>query len=327
MIKGGRFMLSVQDKILKLVRRSKLFIPVNREKFVAKAWTRRADCIILDLEDSIPPFEKASARKMVKGVVPIVDRGGSEIEVRINRDFEEEDLDAVVFAGLVSIMIPKCESPEEIQRIDERVTQLEKERGFPAGSIQFDLIIETAVGVVNMESILKSSPRIVQGSLGPVDLAREMGYTRSPELNYDQFSWAASKLLFTARAAGVQACGLTPQNETDFTSTTADPQTMLQACRRSFMMGYLGTAVIHPAWCEPINEGFQPSPDELALARRIKTALEEAYARGEGSVAVDGRMYDVANLKHVNDIVERVEAITRREAQKAAAMAAAGNPR
>ena len=79
-----------------IVRRSKLFIPVNREKFVAKAWTRGADCLILDLEDSIPPAEKSSARRMVKDVIPLVKKGGAEIEVRINRDYEEEDLEAVV---------------------------------------------------------------------------------------------------------------------------------------------------------------------------------------------------------------------------------------
>lgn len=317
-------MLSVQDKILRLVRRSKLFIPVNREKFVAKAWTRGADCLILDLEDSIPPSEKASARKMVKDIMPIVSRGGAEIQVRINRDFEEEDLDAIVLPGLVSIMIPKCESAEDILRIDELVTRLEKARGFAVGIIQFDLIIETALGIVNMESIVKASPRIVQGSIGGVDLARDMGYTRSPDLNYDQFSWAASKLLFATRAAGVQPSGLLPQNNIDFTSTTADSAAMLQACRRSFMMGYLGTGSIHPAWCEPINVGFKSSPAEVDMARRVKTALEEAYDRGEGSVAVDGRMYDVANMKHVNDVLERAEYIARREEEKAAAMAAAG---
>jgi citrate lyase subunit beta/citryl-CoA lyase len=317
-------MLSEQDKILRLVRRSKLFVPVNREKFVAKAWTRGSDCIILDLEDSVPPSEKASARKMVKDVMPIVGQGGAEIEVRINREFEDEDLDAVVVPGLVSIMIPKCESGEEIQRIDDTVTRFEKERALPVGSIQFDLLIETAVGIVNMEGILTSSPRIVQSSIGGVDLARDMGYTPAPDLGYDQFSWAASKLRFTARASGVQASGLIPQSGASFTDTRADPEAILQACRRSFWVGYRGTAAIHPVWCEPINEGFKASSAELDMARRLKTALEDAYARGEGSVAVEGRMYDVANLEHVNNVLERAECVARREAEKAAAMTAAG---
>jgi len=114
---------------------------------VSKAWNKGADCIILDLEDAIAPADKSSARKMVKDTIPIVDKGGADIQVRINRDFEEKDLDAVVVAGLTAVMIPKCESAEEIQRIDRLVTQLEKERNLPEGKIQFDLIIETAIGV------------------------------------------------------------------------------------------------------------------------------------------------------------------------------------
>jgi citrate lyase subunit beta/citryl-CoA lyase len=99
---------------------------------------------------------------------------------------------------------------------------------------------------------------------------------------------------------------------------------MLQACRRSFQRGYLGSSTIHPAWCRPLNEGFKYSPAELEFARRVKAALEEAYQKGEGSVAVNGRMVDVANLKQVQKILERAEAIARREAEKETAMAAAG---
>ena len=320
-------MSSARKDPLKLVRRSKLFIPVNREKFIAKAWTRGADCIILDLEDSIPPAEKSSARKMVKEAIPIVSKGGAEVQVRINREFEEEDLDAILFPSLTSVMIPKCESAEEILRLDQMVTRLEKERGIPAGKIQFDLIMETARGIVNMESIAAASPRIVQVSVGGVDLTMEMGFIRSPDLNFDQFLYPSSKLLFAAKAAGVQASGLWPQNRGDFTDTSLTEEVMLQVCRRSFQMGYLGGSTIHPAWCRPLNEGFKASPAELEFARRVKAALDEAYSKGQGSVAVDGRMVDVANMKQVQKILQRAEAVARREAEKEAAMAAAGGIR
>lgn len=317
-------MLSKRDKILRLVRRSKLFVPVNREKFIIKAWRRGADCIILDLEDAVPPSEKTAARKMVKDTLPIVSRGGAEIQVRINRGLEEEDLEAVIIPGLVSIMIPKCESAEEIQRIDGMVTDLEKERGIPLGSIQFDLLIETAVGVVHMETILNSCPRIVQCSIGGVDLARDMGFIPSRDLSYDQFSWAAGKLLFTARAAGVQASGLMPRGGAGLMNTSGDPKAIGEVCHQSFKMGYLGTPAIHPLWCEPINEGFKSTPAELDLAKRMKNTLEEAFARGEGSVSLDGRMIDVAHLEQVNNVLERAECVGRREAEKAAALNAAG---
>jgi len=313
-------MSNVRRDPLNVVRRSKLFIPVNREKFVAKAWTRGADCLILDLEDSIPPAEKSSARRMVKDVIPQVKRGGAEIEVRINRDFEEEDLDAVVGPDIASLMIPKSESAEEIRRLDRMVARLEKERGIPEEKIDFSLIVETARGVVRMEEIVAASPRIVQVSVGAVDLTQDMGFTRARDLIAEQFSYPAGKLLYAARSAGVQAAGLWPQNNVDFTDTTLSYETMLQGCRRSYQMGYLGSSTIHPAWVKPLNEGFKPSASELDWARRVKTALEEAYSKGQGSVAVDGRMVDVANVKQVNKILERAEAVARREAEKEAAL-------
>ena len=317
-------MQDIQVEARKLIRRSKLFVPVNRERFVSKAWTRGADCIILDLEDAIAPKDKASARKMVKDVIPTVNKGGAEVQVRINRECEEEDLDAIILAGLTSVMIPKCESAEGIQRIDGLVTQLERDRGLPEGKIQFDLIIETARGVVNVESIARASPRIVQINLGQTDLSVDMGFPRFLELNFEQYFYAENRLLYAARAANVQACGLGAQNNVDFTSVSLGQEAMLKACRHASWMGYMGAILIHPGWVNAANEGFTPPQSDLDLARKVKAALDEAYARGEGSVSVDDRMYDVANMKYVNFIVERAEAADRREAEKAAAVEAAG---
>ena len=320
-------MASAQLDARKIVRRSKLFVPVNREKFVEKAWTRGADCIILDLEDAIAPADKASARKMVKGVIPIVDQGGAEIQVRINREFEAEDLDAIMVPGLDIVMIPKSESVEEIQRIDQMVTQLEKERRLPNGRIQFDLLIETARGVVQVEDLAKASPRIKQINIGQGDLSVDMGFPRLLHLNFEQYFYAENRLLFAARAANVQACGLGAQNNVDFTSVSMGEEAMFQACQHAQLMGYLGTIIIHPGWVNAVNEGFKPAPADLEMARKVKAALDEAYAQGKGSVTVEGRMYDVANMKHVNYILERDQAVAQREAEKAAALANAGRTR
>jgi len=297
---------------------------VNREKFVAKAWTRGADCIILDLEDAVAPADKPSARKMVKDVIPAVNKGGADIQVRINREFEEEDLDAIVIPGMDIVMIPKCESPEEIQRLDGMVTQLEKERGLPVGRIQFDLLVETAQGVVNAESIAKASPRIVQMNIGQGDLSINMGFPRFLHLNFEQYFYAENRLLYAACAARVQPCGLGAQNHVDFTSVSMGEAAMREACYHASLMGYRGALIIHPGWVQAVNEGFKPPHADIEMARKAKTALDAAYARGEGSVTVDGRMYDVANMKHVNYILDRAETIARREAEKARAIAAAG---
>jgi citrate lyase subunit beta/citryl-CoA lyase len=307
------------------VRRTKLYVPANREKFVMKAWTRGADCIILDLEDAVAPPDKASARKMVKDDIPIVGKGGADIQVRINRDFEEEDLDAVVIPGLTSLMIPKCETVADIQRLDRLVTELERERGLPTGKIQFDLIFETARGIIRMEDIAEASRRIVSITTGQADLSVDVGFTRYPEHNFDQYVYPENKLLYAATAAGVQPHGMGAQNNADYVSVSAGKEAMLKACRYAYRMGFMGTSVIHPSWVEPANEGFSPPQAEVALARRVKEALEEAYARGEGSVSVDGKMYDVANMKYVNFLLIRAEAVEKRNAEKAAALAAAGH--
>lgn len=305
------------------VRRSKLYVPANREKFLEKAWTRNADCIILDLEDAVAPADKASARRMIKDDIPIVRKGGAEVQVRINRGFEEEDLDAIVMAGLTSIMIPKCESVDEIRRIDRLVTHLEQERGLTAGIIQFDLIFETARGILRMEEIAEASPRIVSITTGQADLSVDLGFTRYPELNFDQYFYPETKLLYAACAAGVQPHGMGAQNNADFVDVSAGKDAMLKACRYAYRMGFMGSSAIHPAWVEAANDGFSPPSEEVALARRVKTALDEAYARGKGSVAVDGRMYDVANMKYVDYLLVRADSVEKRNREKEAAMALA----
>ena len=317
-------MLEHPKTVRMIVRRSKLYVPVNREKFIAKAWTRGADCIILDLEDSIAPTDKASARKMVKDVLPVVQKGGAEVQIRINRDFEEADLDAVVLPGVNSLMIPKCETAEEIERLDDLVSQLEKERGLLVGSIQFDLIFESAKGIINVDHVAHSSPRIVSITSGQADLSVDLGFTRFKELNFDQYFYAENRILYAACAAKVQPHGIGAQNNVDFTRVSMGQEAMLKACRHAFWMGYMGTSVIHPGWVEPANQGFAPPDSEVALARKVKSALDEAYARGEGSVSVDDKMYDVANMKHVGYLLARAEAIEKRDTEKAAAVEAAG---
>jgi len=307
-----------------IVRRTKLYVPVNREKFIEKAWTRDADCIILDLEDSIAPNDKATARKMVKDVIPIVNKGGAEIQVRINREFEEEDLDATVIPGLTGLMIPKCETVEGIKRLDRLVTQLEKDRGLPEGKIQFDLIFETAKGIIHVEQIAMACPRIVAITTGQADLSVDLGFTQMKELNFEQYFYAENKVLYAAGAAKLQPHGMGAQNNVDFTSISMGPEAMLKACRHAFWLGYMGTSVIHPGWIKPANEGFTPAPEEVTQARRLKALLEEAYAAGKGSASMDGRMYDVAHMKHVEYTVARADAIEKREAEKSAALKATG---
>ena len=186
--------------------------------------------------------------------------------------------------------------------------------------IYFDIIIETALGVENIESIAKASPRTAHMNIGQGDLSVSMGFPRFIELNFEQYFYAENRLLYAARAAKVQAHSLGAQNGVDFTDISMGEEAMLKACRHAQWMGFMGASIIHPGWVNAVNEGFKPPQKDLDMARKVKAALDEAYAQGKGSVTVDGRMYDVANMKHVNYILARAEAIARREAEKAAAL-------
>jgi len=150
------------------VRRSSLIFPVNVPRFVEKAYTRGADCVIMDLEDSVPGAEKDSARALVKGSIPVVGKGGGDVAVRINRPLEEarRDLEASVWPGLTCVALPKIESAEEVRLRDSVITELEARRGLPPGSVQLAVSVETALGVIRAFEIASASPRIVTIGVG-----------------------------------------------------------------------------------------------------------------------------------------------------------------
>jgi hypothetical protein len=146
-----------------LVRRSSLILPVNVRRFVERAYTRGADAIVLDLEDSIPPSEKAVARTLVQESIGLAGKGGADVLVRINKPFElaVSDLDAAIWPGLAGIVFPKVESALEVHIIDRLLAERELARGLPVGGIDLSILVESALGVQHMAEIACASPRTV----------------------------------------------------------------------------------------------------------------------------------------------------------------------
>src|SRR5262245_60163916 len=164
-------------------RLSSLILPVNIPRFVEKAYTRGADAVVLDLEDSVPPQEKASARKLVPASFALVGRGGAEVLVRVNNDpaLLVDDLEAVVQPGLDGLAIPKAESAEQIHEIVARIERLERARGLPPGHVCLSLAIETPRGFLAAEQIARSSDRIATMSIGVEDYCLELGVEPSAD--------------------------------------------------------------------------------------------------------------------------------------------------
>lgn len=305
----------------RLVRRSTLFVPSNVPKYVEKAYTRGADAIVLDLEDSIPPNEKTAARVAARSAYPVVARGGADVLVRINKSFELAvlDLDAVVAPGLDAIFFPKLESARELAILNALLFERELAAGLEPGSIEVMVAVENARGVFNFSEIVAECERVerVYGiSYGAEDATEELGVETTPE-GWERF-YGNAMAVQAAAAAGIQPFG---RLGSVFDITNLEEYE--DSIRRSALFGFKGSACIHPAHVPILNKYFSPPPEQIDRARRTIAAMQEAIAGGRASATVDGKMVDIPTQRRAERILERAQAIEEKEARKRAALAPA----
>ena len=296
----------------RFVRRSSMTFPINVSRFTQKAYTRGADCYVMDLEDSVPEAEKESARALIKDSIPLVGKGGSDVSVRINRPISQavKDLEASIWPGLTCVSLPKVESAEEVKVREEVVLELEKRRGIPIGNIQIAVTVESALGVIKAYEIACSSPRIVTLSVGAEDLTREMGIRTTSEGM--ELWFANSKILMDAYAAGIQPMGLIGVEPFSW----GEPDKIFEAAVASRKLGFKGAGIIHPAPIIQLNKGYSIPEEELSYMRRALKAFEDGVSRGTASVELEGRMIDIATAERCKSIIERAEAIAAMDERK-----------
>ncbi len=274
--------------------RSLLYVPGDSEKMIEKARGTAADGIIIDLEDSIAPEQKAAARLVVARTLREIDFGNKRVFVRINglsSVHAIEDARAVATCGNAGILIPKIESPDEVTTIAPILASASQ------GGHLLLCLIETPHAVLACHEIVVSSPAVCGLVFGSADLVLELGSHLSPgepELHY-----ARSHVLIAARAAGVEAF-----DSPHF--TIADVAGLRSACESARRLGYDGKTLIHPSHIAVTNEAFSPSAAEISQAQRIVATLEEAMAEGRGAVALDGRVIDQVHLAHAKKVLSRV---------------------
>lgn len=299
-----------------LVRRSMLIFPVNVQRFIAKAHLRGADCILMDLEDSVPEAEKEAARGLVKASIPVVGKGGGDVAVRINRPIHQAtlDLEASVWPGLACVALPKVESAEEVRVRSGLIEELERRRGIEAGTVRIAVAVETALGVVRGFEIASASPRIVTIQVGAEDMTQEMGVQTSAEGR--ELWYARSKILMDAYAVGVQPLGLVGVEP----FTWGEPEKAYDAAVNSRGLGYKGAQSIHPAPIPFLNRGFSIPHEEAEFMGRALEAFEEGLVEGTASVSVDGRMIDIASAERCRRVLARADAIAGMDERKKGAM-------
>ena len=302
------------------LQRSELAVPGSQPALFSKALEGNADYIFLDLEDAVAPGDKERARvNVIAGLKEHDWRGrGKTICVRINgidTHYMYRDLvDVAEQAGhrLDTILIPKVGVPADVYLVDALLTQIETARGIPH-RIGIDVLIETALGMANIEAIAQSSRRLEAMHFGVADYAASCRARTvsigglNPDYPGDQWHAGLARLVVACRAYGLRPID-GPFG--DF----KDPDGYLAAARRGAALGIEGKWAIHPSQIDLANEVFTPPPTEVGRARRILAALEEAARDGRGAAQLDCRMIDAASARMAQNVVETALAIEGRGA-------------
>ncbi|KZX94348.1 MULTISPECIES: L-malyl-CoA/beta-methylmalyl-CoA lyase [unclassified Sulfitobacter] len=304
--------------------RCQLFGPGSRPAIFEKMASSQADVINLDLEDSVAPSDKDSARANIIEAIGALDWGNKTLSVRINgldtpywyRDVV--DLLEQADERLDQIMIPKVGCAADVYAVDALATAVETAKGRKK-KIAFEVIIESAAGIAHVEEIAASSPRLQAMSLGAADFAASMGMQTTgiggTQENYymlqegqkhwsDPWHWAQAAIVAACRTHGVLPV------DGPFGDFSDDDGFRAQA-RRSATLGMVGKWAIHPKQVAIANEVFTPSEEAVAEARAILDAMEKATQGGEGAAVYKGRLVDIASIKQAEVIVRQSEMIAK----------------
>ena len=302
--------------------RCQLFGPGSRPALFEKMAASAADVINLDLEDSVAPSDKDTARTNIIQAINTLDWGKKTLSVRINGldtpYWYRDVVDLLEQAGprLDQIMIPKVGCAADVYAVDALVTAVERAKG-RTKPISFEVIIESAAGIAHVEEIAASSPRLQAMSLGAADFAASMGMQTTgiggTQENYymhregakywsDPWHWAQAAIVAACRTHGVLPV------DGPFGDFSDDEGYRAQA-RRSATLGMVGKWAIHPKQVALANEVFTPSADAVQEAREILAAMEEAKAAGQGAATYKGRLIDIASMRQAEVIVRQAEII------------------
>jgi len=295
------------------VWRSLMYVPVNVEKYVDKAHTRGADVLQLDLEDSVPPAEKASARKLVEKNAARVRRGGADVVVRINQPLSlaVRDLEHAICPDVDGIALTKVSGVSHVQLLDELVTALEQKRGMAAGHTKFIAMIETPQAFFRIRDITTASPRIIACNIGGEDFALNCNMQPTGEALF----YPKQHMVIAANAAGIMPLGFI-----DSVATFGDWDHFRKMVRRSRDFGFMGAGCIHPGQVTIVNEEYKPGAAEVDYARKVIALDQEAAAAGRASFALDGKMIDIPIITRARKLLQRFDAIAAREAKTLTAM-------
>lgn len=291
-------------------QRSELAVPASRPELFAKALVSEADYIFLDLEDAVAPAEKVGAR--AHAIAGLKDHDWrahrKTVSLRINgldTHFMYRDVVEVIEAAgdrLDTVLIPKVGTPGDVYMVETMLTQIEDAQGFTQ-RIGIEVLIETALGLANVEMIAQSSRRLEAMHFGVADLAASLRARTvnigglNPDYPGDQWHFGLARMVTACRAYGLRPID-GPFG--DF----KDSDGYIAAAKRAAALGAEGKWAIHPTQVAMANDVFTPTAAEVERARRILIAVEEAAADGRGAAQLDGKMIDAASARMARNVVQ-----------------------
>lgn len=261
-------------------RRTVLVAPGSDERKARKALASAADEVVLDLEDAVTPADKDRARESVRNLLRDTTRAEGLVSVRVNgltTPWAQDDLAACAeLPALASIVLPKTESGHDVMVVD---------RALSGTGIGVQALVETPLGIRNIDAITTAAARLAAVIIGYADLGAALGRAQAARPQH----WLAvqDRVLIAARTAGIAAI------DGPHLGIGADEH-FRQACEWTSTLGFDGKWVIHPAQLDIAGNAFTPGEDAVREARRVLAALEESRARGHGATQLDGRMLDEA---------------------------------
>ncbi len=258
------------------------------------AGIHKPDGVILDLEDSVAVDKKSEARLVVRNSLRGLNFYGAERMVRINQlPAGLEDLEYVVPHYVNLILLPKCETADQVLAVDEKITQILTEAGHDH-PVHIMPIIESALGVVNAYQIAAASDRVAALAIGLEDYTADLGVQRTRE-GRESF-YARNQLVNAAKAAGIQAID-------SVFSDVADMEALREVVLEAKSLGFDGMGCIHPRQIKVIHEAFAPAESEIAKAKKIVLAFDDATEKGLGVVSLGSKMIDPPVVKRAQNTI------------------------
>jgi citrate lyase subunit beta/citryl-CoA lyase len=284
--------------------RSILFVPAVSERFIESALRRPADVLQIDLEDSVSPEDKGRARQAVRDIARRFAAAGYDVTVRINRPWRLAlaDIEHAVCREVAALTLPKVPDAAYVRYIGEVLSEVEAEQGLPDGHTRVIPMVEDAEGLANMTQIAGAGARVCGMIVGAEDLAAHMRMAVSDDA------------LYVPNVLAVAACrraGIVPIGFVGSVADFDDEQAFRERIRRARGLGFQAAFCVHPKQVDIINQGFQPSPEEVREAQALISEFEAQKAQGKAACTYKGRMVDLPVVLQARQLVARARALQR----------------